>query len=229
MKRTILITGAAGNLGKEVVNVLHAEGITLLATYHHHEPEESVKQKIAFSMKVNLQHEEETNSAVIQLVQQFSDLDAAVLLVGGYEGGIISETDHVAIDKQIARNFKTAWTIIKPLMAHFQKKGQGQFVLMGAKPALVPEAAKHNVAYALSKSLLFSIADIINAEGKTAGITASVVVPSTIDTPQNRESMPGADYSKWVIAADVAETIRFILSSTGRQIRQPVYKIYNKA
>ena len=229
MPRTILITGASGNLGKEVVNLLHAEGHTLLATYHHTEPDESLMGQLAFCVKVNLQHEEETNTVVQNLIQQFPNLDAAVLLAGGYEGGSIPETNSHIIEKQINHNFKTAWNVVQPLMDHFKKKGQGQFVMMGSRPGISPEAGKHSVGYALSKSLLFSLSDIINAEAKGTEITSSVVVPSTIDTIPNRQSMPDADFSKWVKAEDVAKTISFILSDVGRQMRQPVYKIYNKA
>lgn len=229
MKRTILITGASGNLGKEVVHFLHAEGHTLLATYHHHEPEASIKEKLTFLVQVNLQQEVETLEAIKNLIQQFPNLDAAVLLAGGYEGGSIAETDLNLIDKQISLNFKTAWNVVRPLMEYFKTKKQGQFVLMGSRPAISPEAGKHNVAYALSKSLLFSLSDIINAEAKGTEITTSVVVPSTIDTASNRKSMPDADVSKWVKAEDVAKTISFILSPVGQQMRQPVYKIYNKA
>ena len=229
MQRTILITGASGNLGREVVNLLHAEGHTLLATYHHTEPEESLKEKLSFSAMVNLQHAEETHAMVQNLIQQFPNLDAALLLAGGYEGGNIAETTSHLIEKQINHNFKTAWNVVQPLMDHFKKKGQGQFVLMGSRPGLSAEAGKHSVAYALSKSLLFTLSDILNADVKGTEITSSVVVPSTIDTEPNRTSMPKADFSKWVSAEDVAKTISFILSPVGQQMRQPVYKIYNQA
>jgi len=229
MQRTILITGASGNLGKEVVNLLHAEGHTLLATYHHTEPDESLKRQLAFCVKVNLQHEEETSTMVQNLIQQYPNVDAAILLAGGYEGGSMAETTSHIIEKQINHNFKTAWNVVRPLMDHFKKKGQGQFVLMGSRPGISAEAGKHSVAYALSKSLLFSLSDIINADAKGTEITSSVVVPSTIDTEPNRTSMPNADFTKWVSAADVAKTISFILSPVGQQMRQAVYKIYNKA
>ena len=228
MPRTILITGASGNLGREVVKLLHAEGHTLLATYHHHEPDPDIKQQIAFSVKVNLQQEDETNVVMQNLIQQFPNLDAAILLAGGYEGGSISETTMTLINNQVAHNFKTAWNVVKPVMDHFKNNKKGQFVLMGSRPAISPEAGKHSVAYALSKSLLFSLSDMINAEAKGTEITSSVVVPSTIDTAPNRKSMPDADFSKWVSAEDVAKTISFILSDVGRQMRQAVYKIYNK-
>jgi NAD(P)-dependent dehydrogenase (short-subunit alcohol dehydrogenase family) len=38
------------------------------------------------------------------------------------------------------------------------------------------------------------------------------VLPSTIDTPANRASMPRADFAKWVTAHELAEVILFLAS-----------------
>ena len=229
MHRTILITGATGNLGREVVNTLHAEGHTILTTYHNTQPDEAFKQKVAHLECLDLDKEADSIDFLNKLTGQFPKLDAAILLAGGYVPGTIDKTDESQVEQQMDLNFRTAWNIVKPAMEHFKKTGGGQFVFIGSRPAISPEAGKGSVAYALSKSLLFALAEIINADGKTHGITASVIVPSILDTPQNRKDMPDSDFSKWVSTKEVAETIRFILSPTGRQMRQAVYKIYNKS
>jgi NAD(P)-dependent dehydrogenase (short-subunit alcohol dehydrogenase family) len=229
MQRTILITGATGNLGKEVVNTLHAEGHTLLTTYHSTQPDEAFKQKVTHLESLDLDEESASSNFLHKLTDRFPKLDAAVLLAGGYAPGSIDQTDESLINQQLDLNFRTAWNMAKPVMDHFKKRGGGQFIFMGSRPAISPEAGKSSVAYALSKSLLFSLADIINADGKAMGITASVIVPSILDTPQNRKDMPDADFSKWVRTQDVAKTISFILSEQGQLLRQPVFKIYNRS
>ena len=229
MQRTILITGATGNLGKEVVNALHAEGHTLLTTYHSTQPDEAFKQKVAYAECIDLDTESDAMDLMQKLTSQFPKLDAAILLAGGYAPGSIDQTNEDLIDQQMDLNFRTAWNIVKPMMEHFRKSGGGQFVFMGSRPAISPEAGKSSVAYALSKSLLFSLAEIINADGKKHDITASVIVPSILDTPQNRKDMPDSDFSKWVRTQDVAKTISFILSEQGQLLRQPIFKIYNRS
>ncbi|MGB3081284.1 MAG: SDR family NAD(P)-dependent oxidoreductase, partial [Saprospiraceae bacterium] len=129
----------------------------------------------------------------------------------------------------ISLNFKTAWFIIKPLMTHFKKSGGGQIILIGARPAINPDEGKNVVAYSLSKSLLISLAEIINTEGKNAGITASIIIPGILDTAPNRKAMPDADFEGWVKTSTVAETISFILSDAGKALRQPVFKVYNRS
>jgi hypothetical protein len=56
-----------------------------------------------------------------------------------------------------------------------------------------------------------------------------VVVPSTIDTALNRESMPDADFSKWVPAESIADVIAFALTDSGAVLRESVLKVYNRA
>ncbi|MEO5945606.1 MAG: hypothetical protein ABIP79_02230, partial [Chitinophagaceae bacterium] len=61
--------------------------------------------------------------------------------------------------------------------------------------------------YGLSKSLIFRLAELLNEEAKNTDVITCVVIPSTIDTPQNRKSMPDADFSKWVTPEKLADLI----------------------
>lgn len=76
---------------------------------------------------------------------------------------------------------------------------------------------------------MFRLAEVINAEGKNKNITASVIVPGTIDTPANRHAMPDADFSSWVNPVDVAAAMEFICSDHGTPLRETVLKIYGNA
>jgi len=100
-------------------------------------------------------------------------------------------------------------------------------IFIGAKPAFTPSLSKIMLPYALSKSLLFRLAEAINEDSNENNITASVIVPGTIDTPANRGAMPDADFTKWVRREDLAETIKFVLSETGNSLRNNVIKVYN--
>ena len=229
MKRTILITGSNGHLGQQVVSKLSDEGHQLIAAMGSCPFPESFKDITALHMQVDLNNEQSTEEFVEKIISQYPKLDAAVLLAGGFEAGNIEGTNEALLDRQIALNFKTAWLVVKPIMAHFKKIGTGQFILICARPAVSPEAGKKSVAYAISKSMLLTLAEIINADGSKSGITASVIIPSILDTQPNREDMPDSDFEKWVKPSRIAETISFILSDVGKELRQPVFKIYNRS
>jgi len=73
------------------------------------------------------------------------------------------------------------------------------------------------------------LAEMLNAAGGDRGVVASVIVPSTIDTPTNREAMPKADASLWVKPEEIAEVIAFLVSSKATAVREPVIKVYGGA
>ena len=85
------------------------------------------------------------------------------------------------------------------------------------------------VAYGLAKSLIFRLAELMNDEAKGTNVVTSVVVPSTIDTPQNRKSMPDTDPGKWVTPEAIADVIYFYCSDQSAVLREPVIKVYNNA
>ena len=86
--------------------------------------------------------------------------------------------------------------------------------------------SKGLVAYGLSKSLIFRLAELMNDEAKGTNVVTTVIVPSTIDTPQNRGATPKADFTKWVKAEDIAELVHYHSSENAAALREPVLKIY---
>jgi NAD(P)-dependent dehydrogenase (short-subunit alcohol dehydrogenase family) len=92
------------------------------------------------------------------------------------------------------------------------QNGFGRLVFMGARTALKPELGKGALAYALTKSMLFNLADLLNASAKGKNVLASVVAPGTIDTALNHQSMPNADASGWIEPAQLADVLELICS-----------------
>jgi len=109
------------------------------------------------------------------------------------------------------------------------EKGRGRIFMVGSRPGLDMRNSKGMVAYGLSKSLIFRLAELMNDEAKGTDVVVSVIAPSTIDTPQNRKSMPDADYSKWVDPDEIAHIIHFYTTPDANGLREPVLKIYNKS
>jgi NAD(P)-dependent dehydrogenase (short-subunit alcohol dehydrogenase family) len=120
--------------------------------------------------------------------------------------------------------------MVRHLLPYFlQRPEGGQLILIGSRPGLNIPEGKDFFAYSLGKSMVFRLAEFINAEGKDKNVTATVVVPGTIDTPANREAMPGADFSKWIPPQKIADAISFTLSDTGRMMRDTIIKVYHRS
>lgn len=230
MKKSLIITGAGGNLGRTVTQRMLNLGYALEATLGPHDKADFIAHDALRSEKVNLLDETAAAEFVSQVKSRCDVLSGAILLVGGFTPGGFKESDAAAIDKMINLNFKTAYFMIRPLLEVFEEQQNGgRIILIGTRPVLNISEGKNLIAYSLSKSLLFKLAEYINSYGSKFGITVTVIVPSTLDTPGTRSAMPDADFSKWVPTEQVADTIEFILSEAGGMMRETVIKLYNKA
>ncbi len=228
--KTVLITGANGNLGSAVTNEFLGKGYQVIATVMAENmiADLGTHQRLDIRV-VNLGNAAETSDLVRSLIDKYKTVDAALMLVGGFAMGSISATTVNDIDKQIELNFKTAYHVTQPLFQHMMNNGNGRLVFIGARPALEPSQGKNLLAYGLSKSLLFKLAEYLNEEAKGKNVTATVVAPSTLDTPLNRKSMPDTDPAIWVKPSALAEILEFIVSDKNLPIRESVIKVYNNA
>ncbi len=227
---SIIITGANGNLGQAVVKRLLKDGKYLLAATGKSGNDNIPDNKNLEISVVDLTNEEQVQSFVEKSLRKHPETNAAVLLVGGFAMGKLTETGKADLDKMINLNFYTAYNMVRPLLAHFLSRPEGgRFILIGSRPGLNAADGKNFFAYSLSKAMIFKLAGFINAEGKDKSVTATVIVPSTIDTETNRKAMPDADFSKWVPADNIADAISFALSETGGMLRENIIKIYNKS
>ena len=84
-------------------------------------------------------------------------------------------------------------------------------------------------AYAASKSAVVRLTETMANELKRKGVNANCVLPGTIDTPQNRESMPDADHSRWVKPEEIADVILFLASDAARAIHGAAIPVYGQS
>jgi NAD(P)-dependent dehydrogenase (short-subunit alcohol dehydrogenase family) len=222
--KNVLITGAYGNLGKAVRSEFNQPGYRVLTTYETgtlqlpNEPN---------AFEVDLSDEHQVIQLVRKIVKDFGTIDTLILLAGGFDGGGFESSNADILQKMIRLNFQTAYHLAR--LSFNQMKQQtngGRIVLIGARPALIPQIGKDYVAYAISKSMLFDLAKLFNAAAAPSDIVCSVIVPGTIDTPSNRKYNPEADFSKWVKPEAIASMIRHITGPDGQTLREPIIKMY---
>ena len=174
-------------------------------------------------------NEEDSAKFINNVISKYGSVDAAVLTVGGFAMGSIAETKASDIARQHKLNFETAYNVAKPVFVQMMKQNSGRIFIIGSKPGLEAKNGKGMVAYGLAKSLIFRLAELMNDEAKGTNVVTSVIVPSTIDTPQNRKAMPDADPSKWVKPEAIADVIHFYCTDAATVLREPIIKIYNNS
>lgn len=224
-KPGIIISGASGNLGAAVLGKFTSAGYRVAALESHRRDGKQMISELLRSYMVDLGNEQEVEKVAGEIYREFNQLRGAVLTVGGFVPGTIKETGIPDIEKMIRLNFITAYTLIRELTGRMEDDGGGQLVFIGSGPAVDPGSAGGAVAYALAKSLLIRMAEIINATLNAKNIFASVIIPGTIDTPQNRQVMPDADFSGWQSPDEIAARIFSLFTPEGASLRGSVIKI----
>jgi NAD(P)-dependent dehydrogenase (short-subunit alcohol dehydrogenase family) len=228
--KTVIITGANGNLGTAVTHTFLDKGYTVIATVHKEEDKKDLPgHKNLYVHTVNLANETDATSFIQSSIDTHKKIDGALMLVGGFTMGNIAATRSEDIKNQVNLNFDTAYHVARPLLQHMLDNKYGRLVFIGARPALQAVDGKNLIAYSLSKSLLFKLAEYINKEAKGKNVTATVVVPSTLDTAINRKSMPDKNPADWVKPEALAEILEFICSERSSALRETVLKVYNNA
>lgn len=201
--KKILITGAGGNLGSAVIPILLDRGFELIAITS---PRKRIDIEGISQYKADLTREDDVEALAALLKKEHHNIDAALFLAGAFEGGDLVNTDSATLKRMYSINFETVFYLVKHLFPWMKSNETGgSIVLMGSKPSLEPASGKHAVAYALSKSLLLTLAEQLNNEGAKANVKTFVIAPGTIDTADNRKAMPDADFSGWNKPQDIAQ------------------------
>lgn len=224
MQKKIVVSGADGALGKVVVNKFMEEGYFVAGIYHH--KNENGNSKIAAGYVFDLTDESTAGTQAAQMIKDLGNIDVLACIAGGFRMNSIENATAENIKKSFDLNFFTAYNLVMPIYNHMKRQGHGHIFLTGSRQGLHPELGTKALSYTLSKSLLFSLAAILNAENDS-NVTVSVIVPSIIDTLANRGSMPDADFEKWVTPESIADVMVFYASGKASAIRNPVIKVYN--
>jgi NADP-dependent 3-hydroxy acid dehydrogenase YdfG len=229
VKKTIIITGAGGNLGQAVAKKFLDESYTVIGTVHNKSTSSESSTRSFEEVTIDLLNEESCQKFVQDVIEEQGKIDVAVLTAGGFALGNVESTSTKEIYKQYQLNFETTYNIARFIFIQMLQQNNGRIFLIGSRQGLEASKGKGAIAYTLSKSLIFRFAEILNAEAKGKNVVTTVIVPSTIDTPQNRKSMPDADFSSWVKPSDIADTIFFYSGETANAIKEPVVKIFNRS
>ena len=230
MSKIAIVTGSSGNLGQAVVKKFIDGGYKVVGTVIPNDPVPMDFPADRFEKAVvDLMSEEDSQKFVADVISKYGSVDAAVLTVGGFAMGKIADTSSTDVMKQYKLNFETAYNTARPVFVQMVQQNNGRIFLIGARPGMETKSGKGMVAYGLAKSLIFRLAELMNDEAKGHNVVTSVVVPSTIDTPPNRKSMPEANFSDWVKAEQIAEVIYYYCSGEASAVREMVIKMYGNS
>lgn len=217
---TIAITGASGNLGRALADRLAAGGANLVLIARRQERlDEAFPQLSGSRMKiaVDLTDQQATATALHAAEQHFGAIDGLCATAGGFHmGEAVHETPAATWQAMHEINVITLLNTLRAVVPGMARRGKGRIVTVGASAAL--KGAARMAAYCAAKSTVMRITEAMAAELGPKGVAANCVLPTIIDTPENRTAMPQADPAGWTSPDDIAATIAFLLSANSRAI-----------
>ena len=212
--KVVVVTGASGALGKVVAEVALARGARVAGIDHAPSQLPATPNRIELG-GVDLSDPGQAKKALDAAAAHFGRLDALINIAGGFAFEAIAEGDPKTWQRMYALNVLTALNASQSAIPYLEASKAGRIVNIGAMGAL--QAGVGMGAYAASKAGVHRLTETLAAEWK-GRITVNAVLPSTIDTPANRASMPKADFKKWVTAEELAEVILFLASDAASAV-----------
>jgi NAD(P)-dependent dehydrogenase (short-subunit alcohol dehydrogenase family) len=212
----VIVTGAAGNLGRATTSLLAARDACVVAVDRATGAPEAVVATLAVPTRhlaigdIDLGEPAACEGVVARTLDRFGRIDGVVHTVGGFDMAPIAEAGSALWERLFRLNALTTVNMFRAAIAAMRPARRGSLVAIGAGAALKAPAGL--AAYSASKSAVLRLVESFAEELKPEGIRVNAVLPATIDTPQNRATMPDADPSAWVTPPQLAEVIAFLIS-----------------
>ncbi len=234
--KVAIVTGATGSLGRSVTKDLLDARLRVVSIYKNDKSKEVLLEYLGprREMLDLIQADVTVESAVMEafkkVVQTYGRLDVLVNLVGAYLGGHdVQETSVAEWDAMMSVNLRSAFLCCREALPIMIKQNYGKIVNVAARPALEKRYRPKNSAYAVSKAGVLVLTETIAEETKKLNINVNAIVPSTMDTPDNRIKIPQGDFSKWVNPEDVAKVVLHLISDDFKATSGATVQVYGKA
>lgn len=211
--KVVLIARGSGALGQTVVPAFVEAGARVI-TIDRHPP--TVQAEGRMGMKADVTDEADIERLVEEVIRTVGRIDALINLIGGFAMGRVVETDTSLWHRMLSMNLTAAFLLSKIVLPHMLERRMGRIVHVAARAAVEPFPGA--AAYIVSKSGLVALIRTLSTELVGAGVTVNGVLPTTINTPANRRSMPHADPLKWTKPGSIAQTLIFLASEEASQI-----------
>ena len=218
-RRTVLVTGAAGQLGRAVAANFSAQGANLVLLDRQQAALDAAfgQQADSLCLAADLLDRAQTEAALVAALRRFGSVDVLCHIAGGFRmGAPVHEVSDADWDFLFNINTRTLLNIARAVVPQMIAQGGGKIVTVGAFAA--QRGVAKMGAYTASKSATIRLTESMSAELRERHINVNCVLPTIIDTPENRASMPAVDPANWVAPAALADVIAFLASDAARAV-----------
>jgi NAD(P)-dependent dehydrogenase (short-subunit alcohol dehydrogenase family) len=227
--QTALITGGTGGLGVAVVERFLEDGWRVAVPWIVEKELERLPPRDGVELvRADLFEPGDVRSVVEAAADTAAPLRAVVNLVGGFVAGPrVHETPIEEFEAQFRVNLRPTYLVTQAALPALIESGGGSVVCVSTRAALQPFSGA--AGYAASKGAVLTFVKALAVEYRDDGVRANAILPSVIDTPANRASMPDADHSKWVRPEEIAGVIAFLCSADSAPTSGAAIPVYGRA
>jgi len=232
--RTIVMTGGTGGLGTALARRLIDEDVRLAVTYLlPNEATEFEEEIVLGEDRLFLRRVDAANaSAVNEFMSDVNDLWGPIhglaSMVGGWAGGRdVEDTDDVRLERMLDLNLRSAFYTVRAALPYLKKAEFGRIVLVGSRSAI--DNPPGQAAFNMAKAAVMALGRSVASELESTEVTASVLLPSVIDTPATRATLPYADYVNWPTPDEIAGVAEFLLTREAGVMNGAMVPVFGKA
>jgi NAD(P)-dependent dehydrogenase (short-subunit alcohol dehydrogenase family) len=226
---TAIVTGGTGGLGAAVVARLLRDGWQVVVPWIAEDELQRLDADGALHLIQADLFEPDGVAAVLDAAAKTgAPLRGVVNLVGGFAvGGRVHETPLDDFEAQFRLNLRPTYLVTQAALPRLIDNGGGSIVCVGSRAALVP--FRGAAGYVASKAAVIAFAQAVATEYKNDRVRANAILPSVIDTPGNRASMPDADFDRWVKPTEIAGVVAHLLSADSAPVSGVALPVYGRA
>ncbi len=230
MSDTAIVTGGSGGLGAAVVQRLLADGWRVVVPWVVQGELERLEEHSEVELVQADLFEADAVAEVVAVAtgSAGAPLRGLVNLVGGFAAaGRVHETAIDEFERQLRLNLRPTYLMTQAAIPHMLEAGDGSIVCVGSRAALAPFRGASG--YVTAKAAVIAFAQAVATEYRADNIRCNAILPSVIDTPANRASMPNADHDKWVRPAEIAGVIAHLLGRDSAPVSGAAIPVYGRA
>ncbi|UCF63604.1 MAG: SDR family NAD(P)-dependent oxidoreductase [bacterium] len=228
----IIVTGGTGDLGQALIGELIKNGASVFTNFRDQSKFTTLKKSIGnsshlFGMKTSLMEQAEVNSFFEKSRDIFKRLDAFFHIMGGFwMGPELADTSWDDWKFMMDLNLNSTFLCTKAAFKIMKAQCSGRIFTISAKTA--EEFPPQMGAYVISKSGVLALTRVLANEGKQYNIQANAILPSILDTPANRKSMPDADVNQWVTPKTIARLLVQMCRPESQAVSHSYIKVFGK-
>jgi NAD(P)-dependent dehydrogenase (short-subunit alcohol dehydrogenase family) len=212
--QTIIVTGAAGNLGAAIATELGRRGASLALCDMQEAGIKALAARLGgdplLVAGADVRTAEGARRIADETLARFGRVHGLANTVGTFKMTDVAAGAAADWTFLMELNALSALRLSEAVLPAMTTAGYGRILHIAAGAGARAFAGAS--VYSASKAAVMRIAEAVSDENKDKGVTCNCIMPGTIDTPQNRAAMPDADASKWVTPADIAAVAAFLLS-----------------